>query len=175
MGYYKNRERGLSRRTFLKRMQWAPTLFLPAPLQVRALGPVLGEIAGGTNPGFHFADLRFTPHYPAKSPLDEVLRKLVPGTDEYVTERYAFEIMRLLEEWSRGLKAAPPALGGLAKFLDGAIEGNSLAPVEQRAVRSGNGIEVLRRRFGGNAVAGREAISSGDQNLPGFDVAGGDG
>jgi Flp pilus assembly protein TadD/peroxiredoxin len=156
MGYYKKGERSFSRRTFLKRMQWAPVLFLPAPLQVRALRPVPAEFPGGASSSFHFADRRFTPHYAAKSPLDDVLRKVVPGTDEYVTEKYANEIMRLLGEWSRALVAAPPALGVLAKFVDGAVEGASLVPIEQRVLRSGNGIEVFRRKFGSNAASGRE-------------------
>jgi Flp pilus assembly protein TadD/peroxiredoxin len=156
MRYYKKGERGFSRRTFLKRMRWAPVLFLPAPLHASASRPVLGETPGDRNSSFHFADLRFTPHYPVKSPLDEVLRRVVPGADEYVTEKYAFEIMRLLDEWSRGLQAAAPAASVLAKFLDAAMQGVSLVPVGQRALRSRNGIEVFRRRFGSNVVSGRE-------------------
>jgi len=156
MTRYKDEEHALSRRGFLKKMRWSPVLFLPAPLQARALQPVLGENPADRHSSFHFADLRFIPHYPARSPLDEVLRKVAPGADEYVTEKYAFEIMLVLKEWSRGLQAAPPALGVLGRFVDAAIEGASLVPIEQRALRSGNGIEVLRRKFGSNAVLGRE-------------------
>jgi Flp pilus assembly protein TadD/peroxiredoxin len=156
MARHKDEEHALSRRTFLRRMRWAPVLFLPAPMHASAFRPVLAETAGDRNPSFHFADFRVTPHYPAKSPLDDVLRKVVPGADEYVTEKYAFEIMRLLDEWSQGLKGGAPALGVLAKFLDASVEANSLVPIQESAVRSGDGIEVFRRRFATNAVAGRE-------------------
>jgi Flp pilus assembly protein TadD/peroxiredoxin len=156
MKRYTDGERVLSRRGFLRKVQWAPMLFLPAPMCASALRPIFGENPGDRNSSFHFADFRFTPHYPAKSPLEDVLRKVVPGTDEYVTEKYSFEIMRLLGEWSRGLRAGPPALGVLAKFLDAAIESTSLVPVQQRPLRSGNGIEVFRRRFGTDVIAGRE-------------------
>ncbi len=100
---------------------------------------------------FDFADFRVTPHYPAKSPLDDVLRKVIPGADEYVTEKYAFEIMRLLEEWSRALKERPPALSVLAKFLDASLQACSLVPAQQNTLRSGNGIEILRRKFCGRS------------------------
>ena len=69
-----------------------------------------GNAQGPDRSSFPFADLRLTPHYPAKSPLDNVLLKVVPGADEYLTEKYAFEIMQLLGEWSLALKTAPPAL-----------------------------------------------------------------
>ncbi len=111
MARRKDEDHAFSRRTFLKQMRWAPVLFLPAPLYTSAFRPLLAETPGDRKPVFDFADFRVTPHYPAKSPLDDVLRKVIPGTDEYVTEKYAFEIMRLLDEWSRALKEAPPALG----------------------------------------------------------------
>jgi Flp pilus assembly protein TadD/peroxiredoxin len=105
---------------------------------------------------FPFTDSRLTPHYPAKSPLDDVLLKVFPGADEYVTEKYAMEIMQLLGEWSRALQAAPPALASLAKSLDPSMEAASLLPAREIAPRSGNGIEVIRRRFPRDLVLGRD-------------------
>ena len=96
---------------------------------------------------FPFADFRLIPHYPAKSPLDDVLRLVLPGSDEFITEKYASEIMALLDEWSRGLRTTPPALNVLAKFLDASIEGTSLLPTQEIKLRSDNGIEIFRRRF----------------------------
>ena len=119
---------------------------------------MLSGAAKETTPVFPFADFRFTPHYPGKSPLDDVLGRVVPGTDEYVSERHAFEIMGLLSEWSQGLKAKPPALVVAAKFLDASIEGASLVVVQEKNLRSANGIEVLRRQFSGKVVAGRERL-----------------
>jgi Flp pilus assembly protein TadD/peroxiredoxin len=128
-------------------------LFLPAPFHARWLCP---EIPRDRTSSFPFPDIRLTPHYPAKSPLDDVLLKVVPGTDEYITEKYAFEIMQLLGEWSRALKTAPPALDALTKFLDPAVEGASLLPTREIAYRAGSGLEVLRRRFSRDLILGRE-------------------
>jgi Flp pilus assembly protein TadD/peroxiredoxin len=156
MARQKGEDYALSRRTFLRKMRWAPALFLPAPLYSSSFAPLLAETPGISNPTFHFADFRLTPHYPAKSPLDDVLRKVVPGTDEYVTEKYAFEIMRLFDGWSHALKEGPPALNVLAKFLDASFEACSLVPTHQSTLRSGNGLEVLRRKFSAKSALGRE-------------------
>ena len=131
-------------------------LFLPAPILVPSLQPLFAEASGAGNPAFDFADFRVTPHYPTKSPLDGVVRKVVPGTDEYVTEKYALEIMRLLDEWRQALEAGPPALEVLAKFLDASLEAGSLVPVQQSLLRSGYGIEVFRRQFDANVASSRE-------------------
>src|SRR5205807_78078 len=145
-----------SRRTFLRGMQWAPLLFLPAPLHGLTLPSLHSGIFEDAASAFPFADSRLSPHYPAKSPLDDVLRQVVPGADEYVTEKYAFEIMRLLNEWSRALREASPALSVLAEFLSASIESASLVPSQVKTRRSGNGFEVQRRQFSASVASGRE-------------------
>ena len=156
MARKKEEDHTFSRRTFLQQMRWAPVLFLPAPFYASPFRELIARTSGNDAPAFDFADFRITPHYPAKSPLDDVLRKVAPGSDEYVTEKYAFEIMRLLDEWSRALKVQPPALDVLAKFLDASLEGSSLAPSQQNTLRSAYGIEIIRRKFASNAILGRE-------------------
>src|SRR5437879_9072363 len=156
MARRKDEKSGFSRRSFLRRMRWAPLLFLPAPIQGFSFPSVRHESSRDRNASFPFADFRLTPHYPAKSPLEDVLARVVPGSDEYVTEKYACEIMRHLTEWSEALKASPPALAVVAKFLDVSIEATTLIPVQEKTLRSGNGIDVLRRRFSMEAVTGRE-------------------
>jgi Flp pilus assembly protein TadD/peroxiredoxin len=156
MARQKDEDHTFSRRMFLRGMRWTPVLFLPAPLYSSSFRPLLAGTPGKGNPAFDFADSRVTPHYPAKSPLDDILRKVVPGTDGYVTEKYAFEIMRLLDGWSRALKAASPALDVLAKVLDSSLEACSLVPMQQVAVRTGNGLEVFRRKFSNNVEFGHE-------------------
>ncbi len=81
---------------------------------------------------------------------------MVPGTDAYVTEKYAFEIMPLLNQWSLGLRSVPPALATLTEFLDASIAATPLLPTREVAQSSGNGIEVFRRRFAGEVSSGRE-------------------
>src|SRR5258707_1740706 len=154
MARHKN-EKYFSRRSFLQGMRWAPILFAPAPLQGVSFGSRLAA-APRAIPFFPFHDLRWTPYYPAKSPLDEVLRLVALGADEYVTERYVAEIERLLNDWSQTLKMAPPSLTVLANFLDTSVEGTWLALGPETRVRSGGGIEVASRRFPGNLAKGRE-------------------
>jgi tetratricopeptide (TPR) repeat protein len=145
----------LSRRTFLKGMQVAPAIFLPTPL--RMLGwPLSSSMRSSPYRDFQFADLRVTPHYPASNPLDEVLRQVVPGNDEYVTEKYAFEILASLSEWNKALKASASTLGSvLGNFIHPTLKATPLAGVERARVRSKYGIDVWRRNFSGELVPGR--------------------
>jgi Flp pilus assembly protein TadD/peroxiredoxin len=139
----------LTRRGLLKQMSWAPLIFLPAPL--RGMANRFAPSESGRIPslvdGPVFWDFRLTPQYPAKSPLDEVLRKVAPGTDEFATEKYAFEIMRLLDTWSKALQNAPPALDVLAKLVDSSVEASSLDVAQQTSIREGSGISTYRRQF----------------------------
>ena len=96
--------------------------------------------------------------------MDEILLKVVPGADEYVTEQCAFEIMQLLGEWSRELKTAAPARASLTKFLAASIEGTSLLPTREIAPRPGNSIELLRRSFPHDVVSGREKFLHAVEN-----------
>lgn len=143
-----------SRRTFLKSMRWAPALFLPAPF---SFSPLWSRPAHAflNQSSFPFADLHLTPHYPAKSPLDDLLRQIAPGLDEYVTEKYALEIMQLLSEWSASLKATPTSLAGIAKSLDASLKATPLTPTQEVPLRSG-GIDIVRRRFPADQLPGRE-------------------
>jgi len=97
---------------------------------------------------FPFADVRLRPNYPAKSPLEEILRRVEPGTDEFITEKYAFEIEALLHKFSNTLKSERIDLSALAPFLHTSIEASSLTPVKVTALRTGEPIETARRQFG---------------------------
>src|SRR6266550_2717954 len=143
-----------SRRAFLKAMGWAPTLLLPAPLHagLARLGsrPNLQSIA------LPFSDIRLTPHYPAKSPLDDVLRLVTPGSDEFITEKNASEIARALDTWGQGVKSSSPALAQLAQCIDPSIEATPLVPTHEVRLRAGGDIEVLRRQFAARTISGRD-------------------
>src|SRR3984893_1580087 len=156
MGRKNKREHICSRRAFLRGMRWAPALFVPAPLHSLSIPSLIGPEVSGPRPFFPFADLRVSPHYPAKSPLDEVLRYVAPGFDEFVTEKYAWEIGKILTVWGHNLKTTPPTLTTLAKFVDASLETTSLVPAEERSLRSGYGLDVLRRRFSPDVAVGRE-------------------
>src|ERR1700676_821158 len=135
----KHGKKNASRRNFLKQMRWAPVLFLPSPIHSPLIRSGLRRIAAAQASQIPFADVPFTPHYPAKSPLDDVLRLAVPGTDEYVLEGYAFELAGLLEEWSQQLKADSSATVAISKFVDSTIQSIAFRPVRESPLRSGDG------------------------------------
>ena len=101
-------------------------------------------------------DFRLTPHYPARSPLDDVLRYVPPGSDEFVTEKYAAEIAQRLEEWGGEMRSNPVSLNALAKLLDPSLEAASLLPTQEETLRSANEITVVRRKFSPEPLLDRE-------------------
>ena len=156
MGHKKETKHKLSRRTFLGTMRWAPLLYLPAPLHSAAFRSFSRETPEEQGSSFPLADFRLTPHYPAKSPLDDVLRYIPPGSDEFVTEKYAAEIAQHLEEWGRELQANPASSNVLAKFLDASLQAASLIPTQQKTIRSANGITAIKRKFSNQPLLGRD-------------------
>lgn len=155
MPHRPNEEQTISRRVFLERMRWAPALFLPAPFMNPLFRSGPQRIATVDASPLPFADLRFTPHYPAKSPLDDILRLAAPGTDEYVVEGYASELMALLEKWSQQLRIECPGSTTISGFVDLSVQSTTLTPIHESPLRSGHPIEVVRREFASGLLPGR--------------------
>lgn len=147
-------KRALSRRRFLNGLRFTPLALLPAPLR---LMPLRAEFATAWRASsLPFGDFRFVPHYPAKSPLEDVLRYVVPGTDGYSSEKHAYEIGEIFKKWGDALKGAPAALEGLTGFLDAAIQATNFGSAIEKALRSDFGIEIVKRSFGKSLAPGRE-------------------
>src|SRR5258708_27499159 len=123
-----------SRRDFLKTIGWAPSLFLAAPFQ-EFFRPQCAEIRGHRSSALlALEDFHLTPHYPSPSSLDDVLRLVTPGLDEYITEKYASEIMDLLILWSKHLRSSRPDLSFVATFLAPSLEATPLQPTQDVSV-----------------------------------------
>jgi tetratricopeptide (TPR) repeat protein len=125
----------------------APLLLRPSPLLGFSSWFAPSVAAPGSGAQFPFADVRLVPHYPARSPLEDVLRRIPPGSDEYVTEKYAFEIEQILWQWSDTFRASPRNLSTISKFLHPTFEASGFALAQQDSLRSGFGIDVVRNRF----------------------------
>jgi Flp pilus assembly protein TadD/peroxiredoxin len=151
----RDENRILSRRSLLKAMGWAPLVLQSAPLHGSA---ALFGITGNDNRTLQLSDARFIPHYPARSPLEDVLRLVAPGSDEYVTEVYAFEIEKVLKAWSQAFKAPVRDLSALANSIDLAIEASSFVSGKETPLRSGNGIDIVRRKFEAKTIHGRNPL-----------------
>src|ERR1700755_3134680 len=154
MSHYKDENQFLSRRRLLKSLGLAPMLFCPAPFQASSFLFDPWEIPPRDPSDLSFADVRLTPHYPSKSPLEDVLRLVAPGSDEYITEKYAFEIDSILGTWSTALKKPVPDLSVLLRGLDRSIEGCSLAVGKEITLRAGGGLAIVRRQFRNDTVRG---------------------
>ncbi len=115
-------------------------------------------LIGSRGPSYPFSEVRFTPHYPSPSPLAGVLGLVAPGSDEYITEKYAVEIEAILKQWGERLKTSPQRHAALADSLDPAIEASSLVPLKETRLRSAFGIDVIERQFPAPAAVGREAF-----------------
>lgn len=135
-------------------MGFAPVFFHPAPL--RGLPFLFGSPGSNQPPALPLADFRLKPSYPGKSPLEDVLRRVPPGSDEFVNEKYAFEIESILKEWSDTLKASARDLSGLAKVLAPSIGASSFGRAKEIPLRAGHGIDITRRTFETRPIAGRE-------------------
>src|ERR1700756_4374131 len=139
MSPYQSRNQFLSRRRLLKSLGLAPMLFCPVPFHASSFLFETRETSPSGTSGFSLADVRLTPHYPTKSPLEDLLRFVAPGSDEYVTEKYAFEIGSQLKLWSQALEASAHDLSALARSLDASLEASPLVPVKEITLRSGDG------------------------------------
>ena len=143
----------LSRRAFLRRVSWAPALWITAPFDGFPASRPVGILRHSS---FPLSDSRLTPHYPGRAPLEDVLRLVAPGLDEFVTEKYASEIMDVLSAWSVGLRVSAPALSKLGAFLAPSMEATSLHSQDEVRMRPEAGIQILRRRFSTVVAPGRD-------------------
>lgn len=135
-----NERRLFSRRTLLKSFGWAPVLLRPAPF-FATLRPAPQAAA------FDFAGSRFVPHYPVESALADILKRVPPGSDEYVTEKYATEIEALFRRWANDLIQSPQNHRSMAEMLDSSLQATSLDSAQARTVRSSFGVDIDRRTF----------------------------
>src|SRR5882757_7751871 len=146
----------LSRRALLKGLGAAPLLLRPSPLHgYSLLFRPAGAVTGQDSP-FPFSDIRLVPHYPTKSPLEDLLRLVLPGSDEYVTEKYAFEIESVLDRWSAALRKSAHDHSAVANSLDEGIEATPLIPARETTLRDEYGITVVRREARAGIVLGKE-------------------
>lgn len=150
----KNGNKFHTRREILKGLALAPVALRAAPLFASPL--LNGPLASKLQVGADFSDLRLTPQYPAKSPLADILPLVSPGSDGYITEKYADEIGIVLKDWSDALKSDSAGLAVLSRSLDESIEASTLVVASERVLRSAYGIQTAKRQFTSDLVRGRE-------------------
>ncbi len=145
-----------TRREILKGMALSPMAFAASSLLASPLRAAPVILASHRQGGVPFTDLRLTPHYPAQSPLADILALVTPGSDRYITEKYADEIGSVLKKWSNALRASSAGLSVLAESLDDSLEASTLTPASETALRSSYGIRSVRRQFALEFGSGRD-------------------
>ncbi len=102
-------------------------------------------------------DVRYTPHYPTPSPLADIIKLVPPGSDEFITEKYAVEIEGILAGWAGQLKKTPPNIHAISDFLDQNVSLTELHNPTIRTLRSAFGVDVHERSFAKSSVTGTQA------------------
>ena len=133
-----------SRRDFLVRFcQATGGTFIPGVLGTTAFAFPPEEFHRHSQDGL----AQLHPSYRDQRPIDQLLLKVQPGLDAFITEKYAAEIEALLAKWSSGLLNSPPDVQSIAQILAPAFSGCSLKPVGSRKVRSTPPVEVWQTSF----------------------------
>ena len=150
-----NHDKSISRRALLKALGLAPVLLTPAPLVCDSLFFGQPQRSEQTDTALRYSEFRLNPHYPQPSPLADILRLVAPGSDDYPTEKYAFEIETLLRTWGQSLQTSGRSTEPLGKLLSPSLMASPISHFKEIDLRKGHGIEVVRRQFESSPVAGR--------------------
>src|SRR5258707_15807016 len=132
----------IARRKFLHSLAWAPAVFLPAPLRVPLFATPPHWL-----PSLPFDDNHLSPAYPSPSPLEEVLRLVIPGRDQFTWEQHAAELQQILNGWAAQLLTSHRDLRAMAPQLHPDISSNlGATPIETKHVAK-FGHEIRQRKF----------------------------
>lgn len=148
-----------SRRALLKSLEYSPLALLPAPW--RSLAAIVPWSHAAE---FPLADLRITPHDPARSPLDEMMGLVPPGSDGFLTEKYALEIAETLKRWATDLKQQRFGIDVLGRFSDRSLRGSGFVPTAENQVCSRYGINIVQRKFAELPTLARSQVLAELQN-----------
>jgi len=136
----KNKIQNANRRDFLLRSSQAVSASIIAP---RLRGLPLFDSPQTTVPSqFHLH-----PHYRTPSPLDPLLIQTDPGHDEFIEEKWAFEIGEILDQWTAVLLRNPQDVSAIERVLDSEFRASMLSPSESKLIRIRAPIEIRENKF----------------------------
>ena len=119
----------------------APVLLRPASLMASAFPAAVPSAS--RDPAF--IDFRYKPAYPIPTPLEDVLRRVRPGSDEFTLERDAYEIGVALNGWAQLLRAG--TLDGIRQSLTPDIQSSVLVTTDEVRLREGGAVETFWGHF----------------------------
>jgi Flp pilus assembly protein TadD/peroxiredoxin len=116
------------------------------------------SFSAGPPPAAPGASYHLHPHYASQRPLDALLLKAGSGLDEFITEKYADQIVAILGGWSASLLQSPQQLESIGRSLSANFQGSALRSAQSRAVRAWPPVEVVHRAFPSQTGLDRDAF-----------------
>jgi len=132
------------RRNFLQQFCFAAGATL---IPSRLWGLTLPETLLSTGKPPDHVGFYVRPRYRSERPLDTILAKVEPGNDQFISEKYAAQLARILDGLSNALLLSPVDPQVISQNLAPNFSAASLKPSEARTLRNSLGIEVRRNEF----------------------------
>lgn len=98
------------------------------------------------------------PRYRSERPLDSTLLKVEPGSDAFISEKYAAQLAAIFSEWSASLMRSPRETKAIANALASTFIGASHLPTDSRVVRSSLDLRVQQNQFANQLALNRESF-----------------
>jgi tetratricopeptide (TPR) repeat protein len=141
----------ISRREFLQYCQGVPLAFLPSPASSFLFSPFhVGQQSA--IPG----ELHLRPQYRVRRGIEDVLRKVPAGFDDFVTEKYHDQVDSVFREWSSHLLQSPQSTAALEKVMPTDFSGGSPKATRWKSVRESTALVVWQAEFSSGSMLGRD-------------------
>jgi Flp pilus assembly protein TadD/peroxiredoxin len=133
-----------NRRAILKQLALSPLLFHAPNAFADSSDTAEAWAAAGMTPPPTFTEQRLIPHYPSRSPLEDVLRLVRPGSDNFTAEGYAAELQTALNHWATALQTGK--LAELELFLAPSLQASAFQVQRQTTLRQ-DSIHTAKRQY----------------------------
>jgi Flp pilus assembly protein TadD/peroxiredoxin len=112
----------------------------------------------GSQPPAGDAEFQVHPHYRTPRSLDAVLRKVAPGFDDFVAEKYHDQVADVFRRWTEQLLKSSSAANEIESVLDATVSATPPVPVDSQHVRTSSFLNVFRDRFSPEKLFQRTAF-----------------
>jgi tetratricopeptide (TPR) repeat protein/peroxiredoxin len=103
-------------------------------------------------------EFHLQPQYRAPGALDAILKKVQPGLDAFITEKYHARMAAILGAWSSELLVSPQNTSAIETSTASNFSGASPQAVASEIVRGGSSIQVWRLKFSEKSPLDRHAF-----------------
>jgi tetratricopeptide (TPR) repeat protein len=138
----KRRPVNLSRREFLQYCQGVPLAFLPAGAPFGYFDSFLSEQSSPFS-----GEMQLHPEYRIKRDIENVLRRVPAGFDEFVTEKYQDQMEAIFREWGSQLLQSPQNISAMGRVMSASFQGSPLKSGQTKNVNETGPIRVWRIEY----------------------------